>query len=145
VVAGEVRALAGRSAEAAQQITALIADSRARVDQGSLLVEQAGSTMREVVASIRRVNDIMAEISAASGEQALGVSQVGEAVVQMDQTTQQNATMVEEMAAAAASLQSQAQDLVQAVGQFKLDGAAQPAFAPALAAAPRAQRSPQPA
>ena len=146
VVAGEVRALAGRSAEAAQQITALIADSRVRVDQGSLLVEQAGSTMREVVASIRRVNDIMAEISAASGEQALGVSQVGEAVVQMDQTTQQNATMVEEMAAAAASLQSQAQDLVQAVGQFKLDGAAaQPAVAPALAAAPRAQRSPQPA
>ena len=139
VVAGEVRALAGRSAEAARQITALIADSRARVDQGSLLVEQAGSTMREVVASIRRVNDIMAEISAASGEQALGVAQVGEAVVQMDQTTQQNATMVEEMAAAAASLQSQAQDLVQAVGQFKLDAVAapQPAAAPA-AQSPRA-------
>jgi methyl-accepting chemotaxis protein len=96
--------------------------------------------MREVVASIRRVNDIMAEISAASGEQALGVSQVGEAVVQMDQTTQQNATMVEEMAAAAASLQSQAQDLVQAVGQFKLDAGAaqQPPAAPAL----RPQRTP---
>ena len=120
VVASEVRSLAGRSANAAKEIKELITDSVTRVEQGTSLVGQAGVTMSEVVNSIRRVTDIMGEISAASSEQSAGVSQVGEAVTQMDQTTQQNAALVEEMAAAAASLSTQAQDLVQTVAMFKL-------------------------
>ena len=120
VVASEVRSLAGRSAEAAKEIKNLITDSVERVGQGTTLVDQAGATMNEVVSAIRRVTDIMAEISAASGEQSAGVSQVGEAVTNMDQATQQNAALVEQMAAAAGSLKSQAQDLVQAVSVFKL-------------------------
>jgi methyl-accepting chemotaxis protein len=120
VVASEVRALAGRSAEAAKEIKSLIDDSVQRVERGTSLVDQAGSTMQEVVSSIRRVTDIMGEISAASKEQSQGVSQVGEAVTQMDQVTQQNAALVEEMAAAASSLKSQAEDLVQTVAVFKL-------------------------
>ncbi|MBT3069187.1 methyl-accepting chemotaxis protein [Rhodoferax sp. U11-2br] len=120
VVASEVRSLAGRSAEAAKEIKTLINNSVERVEQGTTLVDQAGATMTEVVASIRRVNDIMGEISAASTEQSQGVSQVGDAVTQMDQATQQNAALVEEMAAAASSLKSQAQDLVQTVAVFKL-------------------------
>ena len=120
VVASEVRSLAGRSAEAAKEIKNLINASVERVDQGSALVDQAGATMAEVVSSIRRVTDIMGEISAASHEQATGVSQVGEAVTQMDHTTQQNAALVEQMAAAASSLKSQAQELVQVVSVFKL-------------------------
>ena len=120
VVASEVRSLAGRSAEAAKEIKSLISTSVERVEQGTALVDQAGATMNEVVASIRRVNDIMGEISAASTEQSQGVSQVGDAVTQMDQATQQNAALVEEMAAAASSLKSQAQDLVQTVAVFKL-------------------------
>ena len=120
VVASEVRSLAGRSADAAKEIKQLITDSVNRVEEGTTLVGQAGVTMSEVVSSIRRVTDIMGEISAASSEQSAGVSQVGEAVVQMDQTTQQNAALVEEMAAAASSLSSQAQDLVQTVAVFKL-------------------------
>jgi methyl-accepting chemotaxis protein len=121
VVASEVRSLAGRSAEAAKEIKTLINASVERVEHGSALVDQAGATMTEVVDSIRRVTDIMGEISAASNEQASGVSQVGEAVMQMDQATQQNAALVEEMAAAASSLKNQANELVQAVGAFKLD------------------------
>ena len=121
VVATEVRSLAGRSADAAKEIKSLINDSVTRVDQGTQLVDQAGQTMEQVVSSIRRVTDIMGEISAASNEQSLGVSQVGEAVTQMDQATQQNAALVEEMAAAASSLNGQAQDLVQAVAVFKLN------------------------
>ncbi len=120
VVASEVRSLAGRSAEAAKEIKSLINASVERVEQGTVLVDQAGTTMTEVVNSIRRVTDIMGEISAASNEQALGVVQVGEAVGQMDQATQQNAALVEEMAAAASSLKTQAQDLVQTVAVFKL-------------------------
>ena len=115
VVAGEVRNLAQRSAEAAKEIKELITDSVVRVDQ-------AGSTMTEVVASIRRVTDIVGEISAASSEQSQGVAQIGEAVTQMDQTTQQNAALVEESAAAADSLSKQAQDLVNAVAVFKING-----------------------
>ncbi|MDD2882479.1 MAG: methyl-accepting chemotaxis protein [Rhodoferax sp.] len=122
VVASEVRSLAGRSAEAAKEIKTLINASVERVAQGTALVDQAGSTMTEVVSSIRRVTDIMGEISAASNEQSLGVSQIGEAVTQMDHATQQNAALVEETAAAASSLNSQAQDLVQTVAVFKLDG-----------------------
>jgi methyl-accepting chemotaxis protein len=120
VVASEVRALAGRSAEAAKEIKTLINTSVQRVEQGTTLVDQAGITMNEVVTSIKRVTDIMGEISAASSEQSQGVSQVGEAVTQMDQVTQQNAALVEEMAAAASSLKSQAQELVQTVAVFKL-------------------------
>jgi methyl-accepting chemotaxis protein len=120
VVASEVRSLAGRSADAAKEIKMLINASVERVEQGTALVDQAGTTMTEVVTSIRRVTDIMGEISAASNEQALGVAQVGEAVKQMDEVTQQNAALVEEMAAAASSLKNQASDLVEAVSVFRL-------------------------
>jgi methyl-accepting chemotaxis protein len=120
VVASEVRALAGRSAEAAKEIKSLINASVERVEHGTVLVDRAGETMTEVVSSIRRVTDIMGEISAASNEQAAGVAQVSEAVTLMDQATQQNAAMVEQMAAAASGLKGQAHDLVQVVATFKL-------------------------
>ena len=121
VVAGEVRNLAQRSAEAAKEIKSLINTSVERVEQGTGLVDQAGSTMQEIVASIKRVSDIIGEISAASVEQSSGVAQVGDAVSQMDQATQQNAALVEQSAAAAESLKQQAQQLVQAVAVFKVD------------------------
>ena len=124
VVASEVRALAQRSATAAKEIKTLILDSASRVEQGSALAAQAGETMADVVTSIRHVTDIVGEISAASVEQSAGVGQVGEAVTQMDQATQQNAALVEEMSAAAASLRSQAEELVRTVGVFRLDGGA---------------------
>jgi methyl-accepting chemotaxis protein len=120
VVASEVRSLAQRSAEAAKEIKSLIGHSVEQVEQGAALVDQAGKTMGEIVGSIRRVSDIVAEISSASGEQSSGVQQVGQAVTQMDQATQQNAALVEESAAAAESLKGQAQQLVQAVAAFKL-------------------------
>ncbi len=120
VVAGEVRSLAQRSANAAREIKTLITDSVTQVEAGSALVERAGRTMEEVVASIRRVTDIVGEISAASSEQSNGVSQVGIAVNQMDDATQQNAALVEESSAAARSLQQQAQDLFDAVSIFRL-------------------------
>ena len=132
VVAGEVRSLAQRSAEAAKEIKGLISASVERVEQGTVLVDQAGSTMQEIVQSIQRVTDIVGEISSASQEQNAGVNQVSEAVSSMDQTTQQNAALVEESAAAASSLQTQAQQLVQAVSVFRLPGGAS---APAPAAA----------
>jgi len=124
VVAGEVRSLAQRSAEAAKEIKTLISASVDRVELGSKLVDEAGNTMQEVVASIRRVTDIMGEISAASTEQSMGVTQVGDAVTQMDQVTQQNAALVEEMAAAASSLKTQAEELLNTVNVLKVDGAA---------------------
>jgi methyl-accepting chemotaxis protein len=120
VVASEVRNLAGRSADAAKEIKGLITASVERVEQGTALVDQAGTTMQEIVSSIKRVTDIMGEISAASSEQSAGVAQVGEAVTQMDQATQQNAALVEQSAAAAESLKLQAQQLVQAMAVFKL-------------------------
>ena len=120
VVASEVRSLAQRSAEAAKQIKGLISASVERVEHGSALVDRAGQTMQEVVASIRRVSDIVNEISTASGEQNDGVAQIGQAITQMDHSTQQNAALVEESAAAAASLRQQAEQLVQAVAVFKL-------------------------
>ncbi|HEY8881688.1 MAG TPA: methyl-accepting chemotaxis protein [Roseateles sp.] len=120
VVAGEVRSLAGRSAEAAREIKTLITQSMERVDRGNTLVDQAGETMEKVVASIQRVTDIMGEISSSSAEQSAGVSQVGTAVTQMDQATQQNAAMVEQMAAAADGLKVQAQQLVETVSTFRL-------------------------
>jgi methyl-accepting chemotaxis protein-1 (serine sensor receptor) len=136
VVASEVRSLAGRSAEAAKEIKNLIGASVDRVEHGTALVDQAGTTMSEVVSSIRRVTDLMGEISAASNEQSAGVSQVGEAIVQMDQVTQQNAALVEEMASAASSLNSQAQDLVATVAVFKLRPGDAPVSPPAASAAP---------
>jgi len=120
VVASEVRSLAGRSADAAKEIRGLITTSVERVAQGTALVDQAGTTMAEVVASVQRVTEIMSEISNASAEQSTGVAQVGEAVSQMDRVTQQNAALVEESAAAAMSLKSQAQQLVDVVAMFKL-------------------------
>jgi len=120
VVAGEVRSLAQRSAEAAKEIKGLIGTSVERVERGTALVDKAGATMTEVVSAIRRVTDIMGEISAASSEQSQGVSQVGEAITQMDQATQQNAALVEQSAAAADSLKTQAGQLVDAVAVFRL-------------------------
>jgi methyl-accepting chemotaxis protein len=120
VVASEVRSLASRSAEAAKEIKGLISASVSRVEQGSTLVDQAGSTMQEVVGAIRRVTDIMGEISSASVQQSSGVTQVGDAMSRIDAATQQNAALVEESAAAAASLSRQAQQLVEAVAVFRL-------------------------
>ena len=120
VVAGEVRNLAQRSAEAAREIKALILTSVERVELGTSLVDRAGSTMKEIVDSIHRVTDVVGEISTASIEQAAGVAQIGEAVLQMDQATQQNAALVEESAAASDSLKQQAEQLVQAVSVFRL-------------------------
>ena len=122
VVAGEVRTLAQRSAEAAKEIKSLIGRSVEQVEQGTVLVDQAGKTMGEIVGSIQRVSDIVAEITSASVEQSSGISQVGDAVSQMDQVTQQNAALVEQSSAAAESLKGQAQQLVQAVAVFKLSG-----------------------
>jgi methyl-accepting chemotaxis protein len=121
VVAAEVRNLAQRSAAAAKEIKSLIDDSVEKVGLGSRLVDQAGSTMEEIVASVRRVTDIMGEITAASQEQTSGIEQINQAISQMDQVTQQNAALVEEAAAAAASLQDQAGALEQVVGAFKLE------------------------
>jgi methyl-accepting chemotaxis protein len=123
VVASEVRSLAGRSADAARQIKSLIISSVERVEQGATLVDQAGATMTDVVDSIRRVTEIVGEISTASAEQSSGVSQVGDAIAQMDQVTQQNAALVEEGASAAESLKEQAHELVQAVSVFRLPAA----------------------
>ena len=120
VVASEVRNLAQRSAEAAKEIKTLIGRSVEQVEQGAVLVDRAGRTMGEIVGSVQRVSDIVAEITTASVEQSSGVSQVGEAMTLMDQATQQNAALVEESAAAAESLKGQARQLVQAVAVFKL-------------------------
>ncbi len=120
VVASEVRSLAQRSAAAAKDVKQLIAESVGRVDAGTEQVGRAGTTMDEVVRSIRRVSDLVAEISAASEAQSTGVSQIGQAVAQMDQVTQQNAALVEESSAAAESLKSQAQQLQAAVSVFQL-------------------------
>ncbi|HVL75793.1 MAG TPA: methyl-accepting chemotaxis protein, partial [Noviherbaspirillum sp.] len=121
VVAAEVRQLAQRSAAAAREIKALIDDSVEKVGIGAGLVDQAGTTMKEIVESVRRVTDIMGEISVASKEQTDGIEQVNQAINQMDEVTQQNAALVEEAAAAAQSLQEQAAHLAQVVSVFRLD------------------------
>jgi methyl-accepting chemotaxis protein len=122
VVATEVRSLAGRSAEAAREIKKLIEDSVGNVTEGCKLVEQAGSTMDELVVSVRRVSDIMGELSAASQDQSTGIEQINDAMNQMDQVTQGNAALVEEAAAAAHSLEQQALVLVRSVDVFQLGG-----------------------
>ncbi|NHQ86592.1 PAS domain-containing protein [Iodobacter sp. HSC-16F04] len=148
VVASEVRNLAQRSAAAAKEIKSLIGDSVVKVESGSRLVDEAGRTMQEVVTAVRRVTDIMSEISAASAEQSSGIEQVNQAVVQMDENTQQNAALVEEAAAAAESLEEQAGSLADAIAVFKVGAAYQHAgVATKQLAAPRSSapvaRSPQ--
>jgi len=147
VVASEVRSLAGRSAEAAKEIKQLIGTSVEKVEAGSRLVQDAGTTMQDIVQSVQRVNDMIGEITAASTEQSSGISQVNQAVGNLDQMTQQNAALVEQSAAAAQSLREQAEQLAQVVSTFKLGGAQVPQRV-ASVAAPRAvaQRiSPSPA
>ena len=138
VVAGEVRSLAQRSAAAAKEIKLLIDDSVDKVHHGSELVDQAGSTMAEIVQSVSRVTDIMAEITAASQEQTAGIEQINGAVAQMDQVTTQNAALVEQASAAAASLQEEATKLAQTVGAFKLQA---PAHARPAVPAPRVTKT----
>ena len=121
VVAGEVRSLAGRSAEAAKEIKGLIGASVERVDAGSRLVADAGRTMQEIVGSVQRVSDIIGEITAAAAEQSDGIGQVNGAVTQLDQMTQQNAALVEQSAAAAESLKDQADRLAAVVGKFRVE------------------------
>ncbi|HZN24294.1 MAG TPA: methyl-accepting chemotaxis protein, partial [Burkholderiales bacterium] len=125
VVASEVRTLAQRSAAAAREIKELITDSVRRVEGGTHLVNEAGTTMGEIVSAVKRVTDIMAEITAAAQEQSSGIEQVNQAVMQMDQVTQQNAALVEEAAAAAESMQQQSHALTKAVSVFKLDDGTQ--------------------
>jgi methyl-accepting chemotaxis protein len=144
VVATEVRNLAQRSANAAKEIKELIADSVDKVDAGSLLVDQAGKTMDEIVTSVLHVADIMKEITAASHEQSAGIAQVNQAIVQMDEMTQQNATLVQEASAAADSLQDQALALTQAVAVFKVKGDAQPAVAGPAPAPPKVTHDKKP-
>ncbi|RST44998.1 methyl-accepting chemotaxis protein [Variovorax sp. DXTD-1] len=124
VVAAEVRSLAQRSGAAAKEIKGLIDDSVGKVDVGSALVGEAGKTMAEIVGSVKRVTDIIGEITAASQEQSTGIEQVNQAIAQMDQVTQQNAALVEEAAAAAQSMQEQAANLVEAVSVFRLEAGA---------------------
>jgi methyl-accepting chemotaxis protein len=121
VVAAEVRSLAKRSADAAQEIKALIGDSVSRVEAGSALVQQAGVTMNDIVESIRHVTDIMGDIAEASANQSSGIELVSGSIDQMNQVTQQNAALVEQAAAAAQSLQDQAEHLERVVGAFKLN------------------------
>jgi methyl-accepting chemotaxis protein-1 (serine sensor receptor) len=137
VVAGEVRNLAQRSAGAAKEIKGLISDSVEKVDAGGKLVDQAGATMGEIVTSVKRVADIMGEISSASQEQSSGIEQINQAITQMDELTQQNAALVEQAAAAAQSMQDQAQELSRAVSIFKLEAEDRP-----LSIAARARAAP---
>jgi methyl-accepting chemotaxis protein len=129
VVAGEVRNLAQRSAQAAREIKSLITDSVARVNAGSQQAAEAGTAMSEIVLQVKRVTDLIGEITSAATEQSSGIGQVNEAVTQMDQVTQQNAALVEQSAAAAASLREQAEQLARAVAVFKLEHGAQQAVA----------------
>ncbi|MFI5445989.1 methyl-accepting chemotaxis protein [Polaromonas sp. UC242_47] len=147
VVAAEVRNLAQRSAAAAKEIKTLIGDSVDKVEEGSKQVAEAGKTMDEIVDSVKRVTDIMAEITAASQEQTSGIEQINQAITQMDQVTQQNAALVEEAAAAAASLQEQASGLSQVVSVFKLDNEQQihvtQAKRPAAASSSKPNKAPK--
>jgi len=135
VVAGEVRSLAQRSAEAAKEIKQLIGTSVERVEAGSRLVRDAGTTMDDIVRSVQRVNDMIGEITAAASEQSAGIGQVNQSVGQLDQMTQQNAALVEESAAAAQSLREQAEQLARTVSVFKVPGGASVRAAAVAAAA----------
>ena len=141
VVASEVRSLAQRSAGAAKEIKALIGDSVSKVDAGGKLVDEAGKTMNDIVASVRHVADIMGEITAASQEQSAGIAEVNQAIGQIDEITQQNAALVEQAAAAAESLQEQSDLLARTVSVFKLQSGA-PAMAAARATPTEAARVP---
>jgi len=141
VVAGEVRSLAQRSAEAAKEIKSLIGTSVDKVETGSKLVQDAGSTMDEIVASVQRVTDIIGEISAAALEQSQGIGQVNEAVTRLDQMTQQNAALVEESAAAAESLKDQAHRMTTVVANYRLDGMSDIGFAAPSAHVPVAAKA----
>ena len=143
VVASEVRSLAQRSAAAAKEIKTLIDDSTGKVEHGARLVDDAGNTMQDIVASVRRVADIMSEITCASQEQSAGIEQVNLAVTQMDEMTQQNAALVEEAAAAAESMRDQAEKLTQLVGQFRIGQAQAPSFHAARADSGQRQAQPQ--
>lgn len=123
MVASEVRTLASRSANAAKEIESLINESVSLIDQGSGEVVAAGNTMNDIVDAVKRVTDIMLEIAAASDEQSRGIEQVSQAISEMDKVTQQNASLVEEASAAAASLEEQGARLTEAVGAFRLSGA----------------------
>jgi methyl-accepting chemotaxis protein len=135
VVASEVRTLAQRSAAAAKEIKGLIDDSVSKVDAGARLVDHAGATMEEIVVSVRNVTDIMSEIASASQEQTAGIEQINVAITQMDQVTQQNASLVEEAAAAAESMQDQAAKLARVVAVFRLDNSPSASAGPAAPAA----------
>jgi methyl-accepting chemotaxis protein len=143
VVAAEVRSLAQRSATAAKEIKALIEDSASRVQNGAQLVDGAGKTMEEIVASVKRVTDIISEIAAASQEQLSGIEQVSRAIAQMDQVVQQNAALVEESAAAAENMAGQAETLVRAAARFKLDEAPRQTASARTVAQARAQQAPR--
>ncbi|WP_226991886.1 methyl-accepting chemotaxis protein, partial [Cronobacter condimenti] len=137
-VAGEVRTLAQRSAQAAKEIEGLIQESVDRVNSGSAMVNKAGDTMKDIVSSVEGVSGIMTEISHASDEQSRGIDQISKAVSELDSTTQQNAALVQESSAAAASLEQQAGELSQLISLFKLGDAIskKPSAKPAFAAAP---------
>jgi ABC-type transporter Mla subunit MlaD len=137
-----VRNLAQRSAAAAKEIKALIGESVDKVDAGAKLVDAAGNTMSEIVASVKKVSDLIAEIAAASEEQDAGIQQVNTAVTQMDQVVQQNASLVEEATAATESMKGQAASLLQMVSRFKL-GDAHVAYAPVQAAPAQEKAAPQ--
>ena len=145
VVATEVRTLAQRSASAAKEIKSLIDDSVEKVTEGSQQVRRAGTTMDDIVASVQRVTTIMADISAASQEQTAGIEQVNQTVMQMDESTQQNAALVEEATAAARSMEDQAQQLTDAVAQFRLSDSLSTSLARAAASVARPAQRPRPA
>jgi methyl-accepting chemotaxis protein len=139
VVATEVRNLAGRSATAAKEIKALIQDSVRKVDEGSTLVTQSGETLEQIVAAVKKVTDIVAEIAAASNEQSAGIEQVNKAVVQLEELTQQNAALVEQASAASQSMAGQARELNEAMQRYRVDASARAGVA---AVAPVAARRP---
>ena len=130
VVATEVRNLAGRSATASKEIKTLIQDSVAKVEEGSKLVDESGKTLDEIVMAVKKVTDIVAEIAAASREQSSGIEQVNKAVMQMDDTTQQNAALVEQAAAASQAIVEQAQTLSEMIARYQVGDEGQAAFAP---------------
>jgi methyl-accepting chemotaxis protein len=138
VVAGEVRTLAQRSAAAAKEIKGLIGDSVARVDDGAKLVAEAGATMQEIVASVNKVSTMIGAISSATQEQGEGIEHINQAIAQMDHVTQQNASLVEEAAAASEAMQEQAAKLAQVVSVFRIETSA-PARAPVTPPVPRAR------